>query len=113
MYTKAGELGLPAMFVDLRHEATHGEMPTLNVLRDANAKALDWLWEHYWRDLGSYGVSTTILGSGSSPSRELREEGIFETQESDNDATGGDEDHSMEPWGPFKCSGRPRGIGML
>ena len=100
------------MFVDLRHEATHGEMPTLSVLRDANAKALGWLWEHYWRDLGSYGVST--VNSGSSQSRGLWEAGFFENRESENEGTAsGDKDLSIEPWGPSKCSGRPRGIGML
>ncbi|KAL9098854.1 MAG: hypothetical protein Q9163_005558 [Psora crenata] len=51
MYTKAGEVGLPAMFVELRHEGTHGDMPELVVLRDAARKGVDWLWEDYWRDL--------------------------------------------------------------
>lgn len=94
MYAKAGELGLPAMFVDLRHEATHGEMPTLSVLRDANAKALVWLWEHYWRELGSH-------------------EGCEIREPEDGGTASGDEGFPIEPWGPSRCSGKPRGIGML
>ena len=112
MYAKAGELGLPAMFVDLRHEATHGEMPTLSVLRDADAKALGWLWEHYWKDLGFHGVST--IDPGSSQSVGLWEAGSFENPGSENeDTASGDNDLSIEPWGPSECSGRSRGIGML
>ena len=52
MYTKAQELGLPALFVDLRHEATHGDMPSLSNLRSAAKRALEWLWEDYWKGLG-------------------------------------------------------------
>ena len=35
--------------VDLRHDATHGELPTLPVLRRAAADALAWLDAHYWQ----------------------------------------------------------------
>lgn len=51
MYTKAAEMKLPSMFVDIRHEATHGEMPSLPVLRDATGRALEWLWQDYWSKL--------------------------------------------------------------
>lgn len=52
MYTKATQIGLPAVFVDIRHEAAHGEMPSLFNLRQAGKQALKWLWEDYWRGLG-------------------------------------------------------------
>lgn len=51
MYDKARELKLPASFVELRHEAIHGELPSLVVLRQAAQKALDWLQIHYWMQL--------------------------------------------------------------
>lgn len=51
MYDKARELKLPASFVELRHEAIHGELPSLVVLRQAAQKALDWLQTHYWMQL--------------------------------------------------------------
>ena len=44
-------MGLPAMFVDLRHEASHGDMPSLTNLRSAARRALQWLWEDYWKTL--------------------------------------------------------------
>ena len=53
MYTLASQIGLPASFVDLRHEAAHGEMPGLEVLRREAERALRWLWDGYWKDLGS------------------------------------------------------------
>ncbi|KAL2372070.1 cell morphogenesis protein Las1 [Blastomyces gilchristii SLH14081] len=52
MFQRAMELGLPASFVELRHEATHRELPALVVLRDAARRSLEWLWEFYWDGLG-------------------------------------------------------------
>lgn len=52
MYTKAQEIGLPALFVDLRHEATHGGMPSLTNLRSAAQRAMQWLWDDYWKGIG-------------------------------------------------------------
>ncbi|GAA5872576.1 hypothetical protein JCM1840_004841 [Sporobolomyces johnsonii] len=44
----AAQLGLPLWFVELRHQATHEELPALPVLRDGARQALDWLYTHYW-----------------------------------------------------------------
>ncbi len=51
MYTQAQKIGLPALFVDIRHEATHGDMPNLINLRSAAVRALRWLWDDYWKCL--------------------------------------------------------------
>ena len=51
MYDKARELNLPTSFVELRHEAIHGELPSLVVLRQAAQKALNWLQTNYWNQL--------------------------------------------------------------
>lgn len=51
MYAKAKQIGLPASFVELRHEATHGDLPSLVVFRRAAERSLDWLWNDYWRYL--------------------------------------------------------------
>ena len=48
MYQKAMSLGLPASFVELRHEATHRDLPSLVVLRSAAQRSLEWLWQFYW-----------------------------------------------------------------
>lgn len=49
MYAHAAAIGLPEQFVDLRHRATHDDMPGLEVLRQAARRALEWLWERWWK----------------------------------------------------------------
>ncbi|BGP35531.1 rRNA-processing protein las1 [Rhodotorula toruloides] len=44
----AQQIDLPLWFVELRHQATHEDLPSLGVLRDAARQALDWLYAHYW-----------------------------------------------------------------
>lgn len=51
MYHSAKLIGLPASFVELRHQATHEELPALLVLRQAARRSLQWLWQHYWRSI--------------------------------------------------------------
>lgn len=36
------------MLVDVRHEATHGALPSLALLQRCRAEALAWLRTHYW-----------------------------------------------------------------
>jgi Las1-like len=49
MYAHALELGLPESFVELRHQAIHEEMPSLEVLRARTEEGLEWLWERWWK----------------------------------------------------------------
>lgn len=51
MYGVAKTIGLPASFVELRHQGTHEPMPSLAQLRPAARRALVWIWEYYWRNL--------------------------------------------------------------
>lgn len=51
MYALAKTLDLPATYVELRHQATHEELPSLQKLRVAARKALQWIWDRYWVDL--------------------------------------------------------------
>ncbi|KAG6009629.1 hypothetical protein E4U21_001693 [Claviceps maximensis] len=53
MYSIAKNIGLPATFVELRHQATHEQLPSLAKLRSAAKKALDWIWNYYWRHLAN------------------------------------------------------------
>ncbi|TGZ82884.1 Las1-domain-containing protein [Ascodesmis nigricans] len=48
MHQIAKDLGLDASFVEIRHAATHEELPSLQVLRRMAGRALEWLWWHYW-----------------------------------------------------------------
>lgn len=51
MHTLARELGLPASFVELRHAASHEDLPSLSVFRESSRRALQWLWGSYWSKL--------------------------------------------------------------
>ncbi|KAI1477191.1 Las1-domain-containing protein [Daldinia eschscholtzii] len=53
MYSIAKTIGLPATFVELRHQATHEQLPSLSKLRTAAKKALAWIWDYYWKNLPS------------------------------------------------------------
>ncbi|MCO5596173.1 hypothetical protein L7F22_050233 [Adiantum nelumboides] len=44
----AERIGLPLWFVEVRHAATHEEMPSLHVLRQASVDALGWLQYQFW-----------------------------------------------------------------
>jgi Las1-like len=49
MYAHALKLGLPECFVELRHEAIHEGMPSLEMLRLRTGEALEWLWDRWWK----------------------------------------------------------------
>jgi ribosomal biogenesis protein LAS1 len=51
MYSIAKTIGLPATYVELRHQATHEELPSLSKLRAGTQKALQWIWDYYWAQL--------------------------------------------------------------
>ncbi|GLD94087.1 hypothetical protein PINS_up002698 [Pythium insidiosum] len=44
----AQRIGIPLWIVDLRHEATHNQLPSLSVLRFAADHLLAWLRTNYW-----------------------------------------------------------------
>lgn len=41
-------LGIPRMLIDVRHEGSHRDLPSLRLVRLASIKALDWLKSYYW-----------------------------------------------------------------
>ncbi|OTB05842.1 hypothetical protein M426DRAFT_319526 [Hypoxylon sp. CI-4A] len=74
MYSVAKTIGLPATFVELRHQATHEQLPSLSKLRTAAKKALAWIWDYYWKNLpggGGDGNTTTTGNEGSNSCRGL------------------------------------------
>ena len=44
----AAQLGLPAWLVELRHAATHEDLPSIEVLREAARQAMAWLLQNYF-----------------------------------------------------------------
>ena len=64
MFVKAQEIGIPASFVELRHEIAHAELPSLVVLRRAIERSMTWLWDDYWRyqDKASGNLDWDVIG---------------------------------------------------
>ncbi|KAI0193993.1 Las1-like-domain-containing protein [Xylaria flabelliformis] len=72
MYTIAKTIGLPATFVELRHQATHEQLPSLSKLRSAANNALAWIWHFYWKDVIPINKENSEgEGSQSDPLRDL------------------------------------------
>ncbi|KAH6783539.1 hypothetical protein C2S52_008498 [Perilla frutescens var. hirtella] len=44
----ADAIGIPRMLIDIRHEGSHRDLPSLQLVRLASTKALDWLIWYYW-----------------------------------------------------------------
>ncbi|KIY69720.1 Las1-domain-containing protein [Cylindrobasidium torrendii FP15055 ss-10] len=44
----ADQLGLPLWLVELRHSATHEDLPSLELLREGARQAMVWLFNNYW-----------------------------------------------------------------
>jgi hypothetical protein len=53
MYSIAKNIGLPATFVELRHQCTHEELPSLSKLQAAAERSLGWIWHHYWNTIAT------------------------------------------------------------
>ncbi|KAK9906714.1 hypothetical protein WJX75_006664 [Coccomyxa subellipsoidea] len=45
----AEDAGIPRILVDVRHDASHNELPSLSLLRLASSAALSWLHSAYWQ----------------------------------------------------------------
>ncbi|KAJ2906639.1 hypothetical protein MKZ38_000894 [Zalerion maritima] len=70
MYSVAKSVGLPASFVELRHQVTHEQLPSLTKLRAAADKALDWIWERYWKEIPAPSARAATRLSTSAPAKE-------------------------------------------
>ncbi|KAJ2989960.1 hypothetical protein NUW58_g3195 [Xylaria curta] len=81
MYSIAKTIGLPATFVELRHQATHEQLPSLSKLRSAANNALTWIWHFYWKDLVPVNKGDAEEGSQSDPRRHLLVKYLVEQDE--------------------------------
>ncbi|KAI3323062.1 Las1-domain-containing protein [Xylariaceae sp. AK1471] len=71
MYSIAKTIGLPATFVELRHQATHEQLPSLSKLRSAASNALAWIWDFYWKDLAPVNKGNPEEGNSPDPRMDL------------------------------------------
>ncbi|THG11027.1 hypothetical protein TEA_023358 [Camellia sinensis var. sinensis] len=44
----ADAINIPRMLIDIRHEGSHPDLPSLRLVRLASIKALDWLKSYFW-----------------------------------------------------------------
>ena len=100
MYTQAQKIGLPALFVDIRHEATHGDMPNLTNLRSAAERALQWLWDDYWKDLERTAASMESV--------DLK---AVDAGDHVSEKVGGDEEEQPGGWQRWQGRWSPKPIG--
>ncbi|KAF8004975.1 hypothetical protein HF325_000432 [Metschnikowia pulcherrima] len=48
LLTIAKDIGFPYAFVEIRHWATHEQLPSLELLRSTSKSALQWLEQNFW-----------------------------------------------------------------
>lgn len=75
----AHKIALPQVFVDLRHDATHSQLPSLAMLVAASFQAVDWLRSSYWEPhlnahVGSDDLRDLFASYGEA--RRLGEDGV-------------------------------------
>lgn len=56
----AAKIGIPGWIVELRHDATHSDLPSLSVLRHAVQTILAWYDVNYWRRQAEYLRSISV-----------------------------------------------------
>lgn len=61
----AAQLGLPGWLVEMRHGATHEELPSLEVLREGSRQSMAWLYANYFLPILSPGASSISDDSSS------------------------------------------------
>ncbi|GMI63881.1 hypothetical protein like AT5G12220 [Hibiscus trionum] len=44
----ADAIGMPRRLIDVRHEGSHRDLPSLTIARDSSVVALNWLKSYYW-----------------------------------------------------------------
>ena len=89
MFQRAVDLGLPASFVELRHEATHRELPSLVVLRDAAQRSLSWLWGYYWAKIPPFDGAGRIIDTRNNVPLPNDDELLLDTREAIRDMLSG------------------------
>ena len=48
LHSLAEKIGLPNTFVELRHAATHEDIPSIYLLRRMASRGLQWLYQRFW-----------------------------------------------------------------
>jgi ribosomal biogenesis protein LAS1 len=78
MYNSARALDLPDAFVEIRHQITHGDLPSLVVLRNYAKRALSWLWQHYWSTINVHKTGVLLPSPVFNEGEEAVQKGLRE-----------------------------------
>jgi len=95
MYDLGKDIGLPAAFIDLRHQIIHDNLPGLVVLRQNAHRAVKWLYQHYWKDVGLE-VPITVdhkLGNGREKTEAMRKAALEKVQHQHRFRPSGDDEN--------------------
>ncbi|KAF3359317.1 hypothetical protein VdG1_02340 [Verticillium dahliae VDG1] len=128
MYSVAKTIGLPATFVELRHQATHEQLPSLAKLRAAARRALDWIWERFGQEkvlevlegimdepasnklmLGALKMSSEVLEGAAGGEEEKSCETAMDVEQSSGDG----EPSGSTGWSTYEGTWRPKPIGVV
>ncbi|KAI8446523.1 Las1-like-domain-containing protein [Phakopsora pachyrhizi] len=74
----ANQIGLPLSFVQIRHRATHEDLPSHSILVDSAKMALDWLYNNYWAPTVNEMNGTHSLPDSKGTSHQQQEERLVE-----------------------------------
>jgi len=84
IFSIAQTIGLPGWIVELRHEATHNQLPSLGVLRSAARHLIEWYHVNYWQmqcrhlEVLSSSCMASAIGDGGGGSALLSSGGLLE-----------------------------------
>uniref|UniRef100_A0A915Q182 Uncharacterized protein n=1 Tax=Setaria digitata TaxID=48799 RepID=A0A915Q182_9BILA len=68
------DVGIPEWVVDIRHNATHSHLPSLQSLRLAAAYCRNWLWEHHWSRPVAEAIGLNFNMQNENDENELQQE---------------------------------------
>ncbi|MCP9260459.1 hypothetical protein DINM_003808 [Dirofilaria immitis] len=67
-------VGIPQWVVDIRHDATHSHLPSLENLRQAATYCRNWLWEHHWSRPVAEAIGLSWCAQNENDENELQRE---------------------------------------
>lgn len=79
LHALAREMDLPNSFVELRHAATHEDLPSAPLLREMAHRAVHWLWIKYWALNDAPQEPSTLINNNSDVGDEAPQDRIKET----------------------------------
>lgn len=74
MHEVATRLDMPARFVEMRHESTHKELPSLTRLHQVVEESMQWLWNWYWSKLDRPAAALPDLLAKNEALKKLKDE---------------------------------------